>query len=323
MWPSSWYFPNTLKFISRPNTPFTAANPPPAPAAAPFAPAAPPAPPAPPPAPPFSPPAPASSTQDIPRLAKYSGIGNGNNSCYMNSAIQFLYSMDPFWQMINRLDLGIIDSLTGCYGIEEKKKVLKAFKSLFDKFKHNTGKTINKKDEYEALLAINKDFRVDEQEDAQEFIQNVIQLIVCFKDNPIIESCYNSIKINSHSVYVCANQTEKRGENNEILNLQIPIDDAAITTLEDGIQKFLETEILKEGENQLEKCGNNEYNNKGKPKKGKVISKRIVLTIPREVTTLVVSLNRFRAERNRNGSFSMKKIKNHIEISPLVTIDKN
>jgi len=345
---SKWYKPNNLEFVSRPNTLSTAPAAPANPAAtrrirfanengnplhtqrtykrndnnnnniqrqinelfenAPAAPATPPPP----------------STQIIPKLAGYCGIkGGGVNSCYMNSAIQFLYSMDPFRHMINSLNLGIIDNLNlhdKCREITEKKNGLRAFKSLFDKFNQKTGETIHKNEEYKDLLAIGRyhnsngvveSFKVNNQEDAAEFIIKITDLIECFKEHPIVETCYNSLKFYTDVVVNCVNEprVRRRGKKDIKMNfdLEIKTNTASIQGCIDG---FLEEQEFKNNsESMLKICGN------GNDNKGKAISRKETLEIPNELTTLIVKLNRFDHDYN--------KITQPILIDNIIKIDNN
>jgi len=106
-----------------------------------------------------------------PKLEGYCGIVNGNNSCYMNSIIQLLWSINEFKEMILNLDLTSLDDAT--------KLKLESLNTLFLKMNESikNGTVLNKQAEYEQLLLLSLDLTHGTQEDARTFLGALLDRI--------------------------------------------------------------------------------------------------------------------------------------------------
>ena len=143
-----------------------------------------------------------------PRLVGYCPLTNVGNSCYMNSAIQLLYSIPQLKDFLYKTSNEDINRFTGiinhdndrkkfatCANINESKIILQQLKQLFEMFRANPSGKINIGPAntvgtiYHTLLAntlgltdINGKSNIKEQSDASEFITKIFEASQCFNN---------------------------------------------------------------------------------------------------------------------------------------------
>jgi hypothetical protein len=176
------------------------------------------------------------------------GILNPSIHCYMNSALQLLWSLPSFRAMIIDLqgvDLKELKSKKFIGGREELKQIddksVKQLSIIIKLFKDYTAAIESKKDVfqkdlpvevvktgeaelnaalaasassagevYSGLVGICINLQIGIQEDSQEFLNGIIDLFNEYSSNPIIKEFIDSIKITQTLLYTCLDDTKPK-----------------------------------------------------------------------------------------------------------------
>jgi len=110
------------------------------------------------------------------------GITNINSTCFMSSVLQVLLFCDPFTKLLNVLQVESINLE------EEYCPMLKALIKFFDNFHEKKDSAISPKEFFEKMKTLSKfrDYRLGQQEDAEEFLTQLLdqlheELVGCIK----------------------------------------------------------------------------------------------------------------------------------------------
>jgi hypothetical protein len=263
-----------------------------------------------------------------PPLEPYCGIaGGGGNSCYMNSAIQYLYSIPPLRELLQTVTDEEIDDFISAKDVdctreeELNKDILKSLRSLFSKFK--SGETPIRKDkEYSTLLLsggrqewrsgdMEDGFEPNQQSDAGEFVTTLYRRFECFRDIPIFKKFYDSIKFNTYKTITCKeNRTpifatdNKDGKYNIMNTITLPI--GKNNTIQEMINFYLSPESPTEDNNKISACSGD----------GTYTESQLYVNIPDEMRYFTFTLVLFTVVDGRSV-----KITKEIPLSKFIYID--
>ena len=186
-----------------------------------------------------------------PPLVEYCPLFNNNNRCYMNSAIQLLYSIPALRVALDAIDEDDISSFTkddmnpNCkvFNLEKSKIILRCLKLLFDTFEENSeGETIDTQDleideksVYDQFVNV-ADLEPNAQEDTSEFIGHILNAFECF-NVPQLKDFYTSISFTPIETYRCESGKTVERPQPPLTVLALPIVKSAPT-----IQSLFDTD---------------------------------------------------------------------------------
>ena len=152
-----------------------------------------------------------------PSLVEYCPLFNNNNRCYMNSAIQLLYSIPGLRDALDAIDKDDIRTFTkddanpNCkvFNVEKGKIIVRCLKLLFDTFETNVEEeTIDTRalkidgvSVYDHFVKA-ADLEPNAQEDTSEFIGHILNAFECF-NVPQLKEFYTSISFIPIETYKC------------------------------------------------------------------------------------------------------------------------
>ena len=217
---------------------------------------------------------------NIPKKSK--GLPNCGNSCFMNSVLQMLYSIDGFREKILNYNKNneIIEQLSHIFQLLEI-----------------SNKKIKEKDLINSYNILYKSFskeKLYKQQDAREFLSKILEIIEDNKETNLEEIYRFNIIKNSYCLKKKSNisKEEQNSEKNLLLVLDIN---------KKSIQESINLFQIKDAVS-LHRCNNNE--------KGFI---KNIIQIPENNNYLIINLKRYK----NNGSFNKKNIEvnNNIKIN--------
>ena len=188
---------------------------------------------------------------EINKQINYNGIININNSCYMNSVIQMLWTIPEIrYQILNYVEDTTLNPTSAIQNIlNTQKKIVEYLKNIFDFF-NDTNNDIYINDNN--LKILRNLFTIDyEQHDAEEFFSNIITgKFILEKINgilifPIIDL---NCKFIETSKLICdfpiPGHIRSPDANNDSYMLQLPIDEINNKKIKDYINKYCSVERM-------------------------------------------------------------------------------
>ena len=274
---------------------------------------------------------------NIVKLEGYCPLVNGNNRCYMNAAIQMLYSipeMRKFFKSANVDTLIINTDAVDCTDNKQRhQNSLKALKLLFDTLESKPTEAINTqtlkigtKSVYDILLESGGTYKeyatgktvselvAGEQEDAHSFLTKILEIFECYSGDEKVKLVYDSHTFNLYEKYKCANITNlKRGTitaKSTSLSFELPEVGENDEKIETSIQNIIDNFSKDEPFTQIiEVCRVDDKTNV------QAIFKQQHIEIPDTIQSFIFSLKRF------DYSNDNKKINRLVEVSPEITVD--
>jgi len=272
-------------------------------------------------------------------IVGYCPLTNVGNSCYMNSAIQLLYSIPELRTFVSTIDIDSLtkDHILGCAKddtiLSDAKTILIAMRDLNTVLTGTTPislEKINGKDIYRILTKI-LTLGYKQQETSTEFINNLFGKINCVKGQPDILKFINLFNYTFQESYKCATDSiyknkQKNGSDlfEESTMLVINVEQFLFnnpskkeSTLQDQINFTLTyEEIPDEKNNMTSVCGTGISKNANEL--GKYTAKKITVDVSKS-TYLLITLNRFSGDYRT----TITKLRNNITPNNKIDINNN
>ena len=276
------------------------------------------------------------STSPTP-IVGYCPLTNVGNSCYMNSAIQLLYSIPELRTFVSTIDIDRLtkDHIRDCVNDDETLNnattILFAMRDLNTVLTGTTPinlENINGKDIYKIFTRI-LTLEYKRQETSTDFINNLFGKINCVKGQPDVLKFINLFNYTFQESYKCAisgiyKNKQKNGSDRveESTMLVINVEQFVSnnpsmrqSTLQDQINFMLKyEEIPDEKNNMTSVCGTGINENE----LGKYTAKKITVDVSKS-TYLLITLNRFSGDYRT----TIIKLKNNIIPNNKININNN
>jgi len=211
----------------------------------------------------------------FPKLEGYCPLLNNNQRCYMNSAIQLLYSIPELRKIMNSLTYAAIQSFTNdntdlncdSSNLENNKIILRCLKLLFDTFNAQEGDPRPEIDTrapplvidgvpiYDRLIQVTN-LPANTQEDASEFLQRIFEAFECF-NVPRLKAFYQLISYIPTRTYTCESGKKVTKSDPPLTIIACPIVQGQ-NTIQMLLNEYQKPEIPTEGNNMLDSCAQGE-----------------------------------------------------------------
>jgi endonuclease/exonuclease/phosphatase family metal-dependent hydrolase len=261
-------------------------------------------------------------------------VNNGKNQCYMNSSIQFLYSIPELrdcLKNINPTELNLQPNANGICrkddDVKKNKETIGALKLIFENLEKQSTEPleignlkINDLDVY-TILICNLNFGIYNVEDASEFLVNIITPFECYYDNKYIKTFIDTLLFNQIKITNCDNNMKSINDKKlEEFNPEpllrpyekiISIDLNNITThttIQALINNYQQTKEIEKGDQvQFRSCRNLDGTF------GNNISDKFKLENMKDQKYYIISLKRFDSDNN--------KINTPVKINKIISIN--
>jgi len=265
---------------------------------------------------------------------KYVPLTGGNNRCYMNASIQFIYSISSirdFFDKITEDNINNLESIPGLHveNNDKYKKSLKLLKFLFSRINNEQEPfsleelVYNNENFYKEILKIDTNLEYHEQEDAKLFITSLLEPFTQFTG--IIEETYKTFSFKLNSKWVCINNTEYFKEESacslelEVINIEIYNKKFTGIVTKIDIQKLINyntsPKILADDDNKIHSAKTDKNPN------GECKTIEINYDMSKN-DYIIISLKRYKTY-TENNLHKTKKIKNEIYPSQFINFDNN